>query len=223
MTLPQSISAQHMLALQYEAPFLIEKLLKDHIVESLEEGQALFSEVKKFLVLIESDSSVVWEIYSLRIDEVWHQFILFTQEYSYFCKRFFGTYLEHSPSNAPELKTPSQTEVSSFKLFMRRYEELFGNPLPEIWYDEKNITVRRRVVNYGVGILRLRGEGEMIDLVTPAGHIVLSVNEFARGALKFITQTGAFYVRELPGDLDDEEKVALVATLVECKVLRLAA
>jgi hypothetical protein len=223
MTLPQCISAQHMLALQYEAPFLIEKLLKDHIVESPEEGQALFAEVKKYLVLVESDSTIVWQMYSLRIDEVWHQFILFTREYTDFCERFFGTYLGHSPSNAPETKTVSPTEVSSLELFTRRYEKLFGTPPPEAWYDGKSVTMQRRVLTYGVGVLSLRDAGAMIDLVTPSGKTVLSVNEVGRSALKFIAQTGAFYVRELPGDLNDEEKVALVATLVECQVLRLAA
>jgi hypothetical protein len=48
----------------------------------------------------------------------------------------------------------------------------------------------------------------------------LSINDVARGALAFLTQTGVFYVRELPGDLTDEEKVALIATLVEYKLLR---
>jgi len=64
-------------ALTYEAPFLIEKLLKDHIVDTAEEGQALFAEVKKYIVLTRSDETTLWDMYSLRIDEVWHQFILF--------------------------------------------------------------------------------------------------------------------------------------------------
>jgi hypothetical protein len=60
----------------------------------------------------------------------------------------------------------------------------------------------------------------MIDLLTPAGDVLVSVNEFARDALSFVARTGAFYVRELPGDLTDDEKVALVATLVEYRILR---
>jgi isocitrate dehydrogenase len=63
----------------------------------------------------------------------------------------------------------------------------------------------------------------MIELVTPKGDMLLSVNELARNALDFVAQTTpVFYVRELPGDLEDDEKIALVATLVEYKLLRVA-
>ena len=44
----------------------------------------------------------------------------------------------------------------------------------------------------------------------------------ARAALAFVSATKVFYVRELPGSLDEEEKAALVAMLVEHRLLRLA-
>jgi hypothetical protein len=50
----------------------------------------------------------------------------------------------------------------------------------------------------------------------------MSVNAFARAALAFIARTAAFHVRELPGELTDEEKIALIATLVEYRILRVA-
>jgi hypothetical protein len=40
--------------------------------------------------------------------------------------------------------------------------------------------------------------------------------------LAFIADTGAFYVRELPGGLTDAEKVRLVETLLTVGTLRLA-
>jgi hypothetical protein len=60
----------------------------------------------------------------------------------------------------------------------------------------------------------------MVDLVDWDGRVLLSVSEIAREALQFTADTGAFYVRELPGDLTEGEKVALVSALVELKVLR---
>ena len=62
----------------------------------------------------------------------------------------------------------------------------------------------------------------MVDLLSPRGDVLLTINELARDALAFVAHTGAFYVRELPGDLDDDEKIALIATLVENRLLRLA-
>jgi hypothetical protein len=47
------------------------------------------------------------------------------------------------------------------------------------------------------------------------------VSDLAVDALRFIADTGAFYVRELPGELTSAEKVGLVAALVEMKLLRL--
>lgn len=210
-------------ALAYEAPFLIEKLLKDRVVQTSEEGETLFSEVKKYIVLTQTDTSKIWEMYSLSVDEAWHQFILFTAQYMDFCQRFFGRYVHHSPSNAPEARTAKQVPVAPFAMFQERYKELFGSSLPDVWYDERSVTTERRVLNERAGNLVLRREGDMIDLVTPNGEVLMTVNELARDALAFVAQTGTFYVRELPGELTAEEKVALIATLVEYRVLRVAA
>jgi len=209
-------------AMAYEAPFLIEKLQKDHIVESVEEGEALFAEVKRYFVLARSDGSKIWQMHSLRIDEVWHQFVLFTRQYMDFCQRFFGGYIPHSPGNAPETKIAAVVETASFEQFRNRYEALFGTPLPDLWYDERNVTIRRRVINEHAGVLTLREDDGMVDLLRPDGDLLFSINDFARDALTFVARTGAFYVRELPGELDDDEKIALVAALVENKLLRLA-
>lgn len=91
-----------------------------------------------------------------------------------------------------------------------------------MWYDARNVTIRRRVLNDHAGKLTLQDNAEMVELLNSRGDILLFVNELARDALTFIAQTGAFYVRELPGDLDDDEKIALVATLIQFKLLRLA-
>ena len=207
-------------ALAYDAPFLIEKLVKDRIVETPEEGEVLFREVKRFCVLVCSGDRHPWEMYSLRVDEVWHQFILYTREYMEFCDRFLGGYIPHSPNNAPKSEIADWPEAPSFEVFQRRYEQLFGEPLPDAWYDEKSVTLVRRVLNDQAGTLAVREEDGMVDLLTGSGEVLLSVNELAQDALAFIARTGAFYVRELPGDLEAEEKIALIATLVECGVLR---
>ena len=209
-------------ALDYEAPFLIEKLVRDRVVETAEEAEALFTEVKRYIVITALDQTNSWHMYSLRVDGCWHQFILFTRQYSDFCRRYFGRYVPHSPGNAPKAKPAVSVVTTTFQQFNARYEELFGTPLPDVWYDARNVTTNRRVLNDHAGRLTLQNNAEMVELLNPSGDVLLSVNDLARDALAFIAQTGAFYVRELPGDLDDGEKVALVATLVQHKLLRLA-
>jgi len=210
--------------LSYEAPFLIEKLLKERIVGTQEEGEALFAEVKKYLVMCKAAPDVLWNVYSARVDKVWHEFVLFTREYAGFCQRLFGRYLHHSPSNAPKPKgeTSGGHRESTFPLFQSKYESLFGMPLPDSWFDERNVTLSSRVIYDGAGRSTVLVEEGVAKLMYADGEVQLSVSDLASDALQFICQNGAFYVRELPGDLTDDEKTGLVSTLVEHRLLRVA-
>jgi hypothetical protein len=214
-------------ALDYRAPFVIEKLVRDQIVDSDEEGEELFREALRYLVLANSDPSTSWKMYSTRVDEAWHQFVLFTVKYTEFCDDFFGGYRHHSPSNAPSPRPGPESgpdvEESTFDQFGRRYEQVFGEALPEVWYDHRTITLRRRLLNGHVGRLTLAEGRETVGLIGPDGLVVFEVNDIAGEALRFIASHGSFFVRELPGDLTDEEKIALASGLVECSVLRVAA
>jgi len=58
-------------------------------------------------------------------------------------------------------------------------------------------------------------------MFTPDGDVLFRVSELAQDALAFMVRTPAFYVRELPADLTNDEKVALIAMLVEYKLLRI--
>ncbi|MFF0156066.1 glycine-rich domain-containing protein [Streptomyces sp. NPDC005263] len=209
-------------ALTYEAPFLIEKLMKDRVVESVDEAEALFREVKRYLVMVAADRTAVWAMYSLRVDQVWHHFILFTRQYIDYCRRNFGKYIQHAPSTAPPVEGLAPRRPSTFQQFSDTYENLFGEPLPDLWYDEKSVTPDRRIVNSRLGAVSLREDEDMIELLNGKGEPIFAVDRIARSALEFITRTGTFFVRELPGDLMDDQKIALVSTLVENKILDIA-
>ncbi|WP_405439514.1 hypothetical protein [Streptomyces niveus] len=45
-----------------------------------------------------ADPDAICEMYSVRVDEAWHQFILYTDEYMDLCRRFFGHYAPQQPS-----------------------------------------------------------------------------------------------------------------------------
>ncbi|RDH78726.1 hypothetical protein DVS77_08820 [Mycolicibacterium moriokaense] len=206
-------------ALEYQAPFLVEKLIKDRFVDTSDEACALFTEVKRYLVLTEVDQTKYWKMHSLSVDEAWHQFVLFTAEYSGFCNKYFGNYRHHFPSNAPNAGVLSIPEATLAE-FGHRYRDIFGMDLPRVWDDASWVTPHRRVVNRDYGQLGLGSRDGMVDLIDGDGRSLLSVSEVAREALRFIANMGAFYVRELPGDLTDEEKIALATTLVKMRVLR---
>jgi hypothetical protein len=210
-------------ALAYEAPYLVEKLLKDSIVDSEEEARALFREVKRYLVLTTVDTSRSHEMASLLIDEVWHQFVLFTGAYMAYCRTFFGHYLPHAPANAPGLEAFEGPPDGTFEELGAAYERLFGEPLPDAWRDATSVRVDRRVHVNDRASLRVVDDGTgWVALAREDGVPLIDVGDLAKDALSFMTRTPAFYVRELPGALADEEKVGLVASLVDAGLLRLA-
>lgn len=213
-------------ALSYEAPFLIDKLLKERIADDREDAEALFAEVKKYIVLDRMYPDQKFEMYSRRIDEVWHQFILFTTQYLTFCQSCFGHFLHHFPSNAPDYPVKDAAAVSAtakFDSFLTHYEAVFGAPLPELWFDNRSVSVNRRVLrDMDAGDLTIESEGEFISLTNERGIKLCVVNSLARPALEFIVSTSAFYVRELSGALFDDEKLALVHVLLSRRVLLLA-
>jgi len=209
-------------ALAYEAPFLIEKLIKDHIVANAGEGEVLFTELKRYLVLTRHDPHIAWQMYSRRVDEVWHQFVLFTREYALFCDQHLAGFAHHSPSNAPQVASHRESEKSTFRSFAARYRQVFGHDLPECWSDERSLTLSRRLISDKAHRLVVSEDADRVSLVDEGGAVRFSVDSIAREAVTFIATTGAFYVRELPGDLTDEERIAIAATLVEQRLLRVA-
>jgi hypothetical protein len=110
----------------FQAPYLEEKLLAKGKFLSKDEYEEAFRELKKYFVLCHVSSDGVGMI-SETVDEVWHQFILFTREYHAFCTKYFGHYFHHRPNLA---STPIEAE--SRQRFLTLYGEHFGL-LPKIW------------------------------------------------------------------------------------------
>jgi hypothetical protein len=211
-------------ALAFEAPYVVERLVKDRVVGSVAEGVALFNEAKRYLVLSEVHRDLDVGMYSVRVDEAWHAFILYTDQYSQFCRKYFGKYIGHAPTNAPDDDDHDHEHRKdlTFEEFREKYEGLFGEPLPDVWYNRRGVTTGQRVFNDLAGSMTVAQHDSVAELVDDTGDVVISVNDLAVSALKFISRTGAFYVRELPGDLTDGEKVALVEGLMAAGAIRLA-
>lgn len=223
-TVEASVSPLLREALSFDAPYVVERLVNDRVVDNADEGHELFAEILKYLVLCELNRDVVIGMYSARVDEAWHAFILYTTEYTDFCRRFFGRYVGHAPKNAPQADTDdhlSQAELT-FAEFRERYQHTFDERLPDVWYDVRSIVPARRVFNDSAAKMTVAQHDSIAELIDDSGSVILSANAIAYDALLFIAQTGAFYVRELPGGLTDGEKVNLIRTLTSWGVLRVA-
>lgn len=211
-------------ALDFEAPYVLERLLKDRVVDTPAQAAELFMEIKRYLLLTAATPEATLGMHSARVDEAWHAFLLYTREYADFCTRFFGRYIGHAPTNAPRSSTgphPDRPQLT-FDGFRSRYQEFFGQPLPDVWYDELSVAPARRVINDAAGTLSAVMADDMAHLYDDAPEPLLSANAIVFAALDFVARTGAFYVRELPGELADDEKVALIQALVSIGTLRVA-
>ncbi len=119
---------------RFEAPYVEEKLLKDGILQSKEEYQRVFTEFKKYVALAKFYPGLRLAMPSRKVDEVWHQFILFTKQYQEFCNNFLGSYLHHIPKTSFTPGMPGNKEN-----FVRLYQETFGTLQP-IWEPQHHNT-----------------------------------------------------------------------------------
>lgn len=222
MTSVEREPAQLMDALSYQAPFLIEKLVKEQIVASACEAEALFTELLRFLVLTRMYPDKFWYMASRLVDEAWHQFVLFTKQYTAFCQQYFGQYLHHNPGMSPDAS--GLTVEVSFADFSVFYERHFGAPPADAWQDKYWLSLTRRmIVNEALYPVTIdRDDRTGMVMVTSRRGPVLLVSEIARAAMEFIWQTKAFYVRELPGELSDDEKIGVAEVLMARGALLLA-
>jgi hypothetical protein len=70
---------------------------------AVSEGEAaeIFTETKKFLYVCREPGVFIPDEL-LIVDEMWHNFILFTKAYQQFCSQYFGSYVHHLPASKAE-------------------------------------------------------------------------------------------------------------------------
>jgi hypothetical protein len=212
--------------LAFEAPYLEEKLLKDHIAATREEALALFAEVKRYLILTHLDRERGYPMISLVVDAVWHEFVLFTDQYTRFCQDYFGGYMPHAPANAPKPMAvvggdPAPPEAT-YQELCAAYQDLHGIPLPPVWLDENHVALGVRLRNDHLTDSRVRVVDGRAELVRDGVGVLARVDAWAEEALRFVATHAAFYPRELPGRLADVDRVALCRALVHSGALRVS-
>lgn len=233
MSLPQlgeAIASDYEEALAFRAPYLIERVIEEGIATTVDEAEALFLEVKRYIVMSHA-CTPRWGVpaNSCRVDEVWHNFVLFTQEYADYCQQHFGRFMNHAPTGAPIVPghgggggggEPPPPDPDRPKTFRDHYRAFFGVEMSDLWRDELHVTIHRRAVAKMAG-MSLRDDGDDVRLVDASGKDVFGCSRRYRPALQLMLTCQPFFVRELPGDLADEEKVALVSKLIEGRRVRI--
>ena len=114
--------------------FVFYKLLAERKIEAYD-AKVLEEEFKKFIFLSGLNIYPLAMISPL-VDEVWHQFILFTKQYREFCFNTVGHFIGHLP-DTPMTPVP----LAAGENFRSGYKKYFG-ALPEIWYKDMDIDTK---------------------------------------------------------------------------------
>lgn len=99
-------------ALEYKNDQICYRFMDDWDV-SLDEARLLFEDLKRFLWLNHQDG---WQFMFYHpfgiLDDMFHMFILFTQEYRKYCDEVYGSYIDHFP-NTKDFVEKWQAEVAA--------------------------------------------------------------------------------------------------------------
>lgn len=81
------------------------------------------------------------------LDKMWHEFILFSNEYHQFCDSFFGEYLHHIPCSEKEFRAFQQRkaerqeafeemEKKELRVFVKYIQDNLGSETLETWFKK---------------------------------------------------------------------------------------
>lgn len=134
---------------EYQIPSGVTERLKQGMVfNEMKDGQIreVVDEFKKFIAIlvINHEKGTRVEMVSELVDEVWHTFILFTNEYRKFCDTMVGEYIHHEPNvNSAYGIDPLfiYKKNLSAEFFYEEYEKYFG-PLPELWKVKESSNIK---------------------------------------------------------------------------------
>jgi hypothetical protein len=162
---------------------------------------------------------------SALVDAVWHHFILFTAEYDTFCRSVWGRFQHHRPVDRIALE-PAEPGIDDDPRARLRevYERRFG-PLPDVWFDERCLQPDSRLIRADVRqtfSVQLEPTRAALVRERETREVVCRTSLRARPALEFIARHPRFLLREIGGLASHDERVRLVAPLVEYEVLKLA-
>lgn len=112
--------------MDYDHPALKERMVVK-IGWTPEFTDELFDEMKKFLYLCATNDGAMAPPEG--IDEIWHNFILFTGDYADYCKSKVGFFLHHQPLTQAQR---ASSDGSMVRNTLEAAERTFG-PLSEHW------------------------------------------------------------------------------------------
>lgn len=98
------------------------------------EAEDIFTETKKFLFICRQPGVFIPDEL-LIVDEMWHNFILFTATYQDFCTHYFGGYLHHTPASKAEKAKHKEALAANVQATRTAFNEKLAK-LMSVTYDQ---------------------------------------------------------------------------------------
>lgn len=122
--------------MNYSMPQVIARCKKDHDYSD-DDMIILEQELKRYLALaaVTTKEGLGTGMYSHDVDNLWHSFILFTNEYADFCDKHIGHFIHHVPETETVRSLEKQEETrKDFQAFVKNYEKTFDQEIHPIWF-----------------------------------------------------------------------------------------
>ena len=72
----------------------------------------------------------------LAIDEMWHTFILFTQDYQQFCENYLhGKFFHHQPADETAIQPDEVTYLATLEKYLNYIKKHLGEETLHCWFD----------------------------------------------------------------------------------------
>ena len=91
-------------------PGLLDKLQEKHAGFTRKETALISHGLRQFFIAHLASGNRFVSMPSQAVDDLWHEFILYTREYKEFCRRAFGGFLHHTPAVAMRPSQRSSNE-----------------------------------------------------------------------------------------------------------------
>ena len=135
--------------LAYKHPAVIRRFQKEHPGKA-HEAELIFEDLMRFFWASKNhemaqaqnptDESLqfvfIMDEEMKYIDLIWHVFLLYTQDYTQFCGKYFGEYLHHLPDIVPNhLADSFDAELNLEKFLSNIYDQL-GEDVVRRWFSQ---------------------------------------------------------------------------------------
>lgn len=113
--------------MSYHHPRLLERLV-ERLGMDPDEAREKFEDTRRFLYLSGTTAEVLAP--TEQIDEVWHNFMLYSKDYAEFCTTHFGSTIHHNPWSKAEV---AESDWSVVRRTRELAERVFGAELSANW------------------------------------------------------------------------------------------